>query len=44
MRIRTFPAAVVLASLILGSPAWAELIHLQDGTTIQGDIKRAANG
>jgi tetratricopeptide (TPR) repeat protein len=45
MRIRTLPAAVVLASLlILGSPAGAELIHLHDGTTIQGDIKRAADG
>jgi len=44
MRIRILPAAMVLASFILGSPALAELVHLHDGTTIEGDIKRAADG
>jgi tetratricopeptide (TPR) repeat protein len=44
MRIRILPAAMVLASFLLGSPALAELIHLHDGTTIEGDIKRAADG
>jgi tetratricopeptide (TPR) repeat protein len=44
MRIPTFLAAVVLASPFLGSPARAELIHLHDGTTLEGDIKRAADG
>ena len=45
MRIRTFLAAIVLASPILPFPsARADLIHLHDGTTLSGDIKRAADG
>jgi tetratricopeptide (TPR) repeat protein len=45
MRIRTFLAAVVLASPILPTaPARADFVHLHDGTTLSGDIKRAADG
>jgi tetratricopeptide (TPR) repeat protein len=46
MRIRTFLAAVALASVFVVAPegARADLIHLHDGTTVSGDIKRAADG
>jgi tetratricopeptide (TPR) repeat protein len=46
MRIRSFLAAVALASLSGLAPlaARADLIHLHDGTTLSGDIKKAADG
>jgi tetratricopeptide (TPR) repeat protein len=46
MRIRTFLAAVALMSPVAVAPvaAWADLIHLHDGTTLSGDIKKAADG
>jgi tetratricopeptide (TPR) repeat protein len=46
MRIRTFLAAVALVSPSVLAPlaAWADLIHLHDGTTLSGDIKKAADG
>jgi len=39
MRMKIF-----LAALFLATSAFADVIHLNDGTTLSGDIKRAANG
>lgn len=33
-----------LLALLLAVPALADIIHLNDGTTLQGDIKRTADG
>jgi tetratricopeptide (TPR) repeat protein len=43
MRIHTFLAALIL-SFSAFSTVFAEIIHLNDGTAITGDIKKAADG
>lgn len=35
---------ILLATLFLSSPVLADIIHLNDGSTITGDIKKAADG
>jgi len=35
---------ILLASIFISSPLLADIIHLQDGSTINGDIKKAADG
>ena len=46
MRIRTFLAAMAVACplVVAAGAAWGDLIHLHDGTTLSGDIKKAADG
>jgi tetratricopeptide (TPR) repeat protein len=39
MRLHTLLAVVILAS-----PAWGDIVHLNDGSSISGDIKKAADG
>src|SRR5258706_5415634 len=42
MRVHTF----LLAAVMSVSPAavWADIVHLNDGSSINGDIKKAADG
>jgi tetratricopeptide (TPR) repeat protein len=35
---------ILLATLFLTSPVLADIVHLNDGSTISGDIKKAADG
>jgi tetratricopeptide (TPR) repeat protein len=35
---------ILLAALFLCSPVLADIVHLKDGSTISGDIKKAADG
>src|SRR5258706_2021939 len=45
-RIRAFAMRIqiLLAMMFLTSPLLADMIHLNDGSTINGDIKKAADG
>src|SRR2546421_11772127 len=38
--------SILLAAMFLASPvvAWGDVVHLKDGTSINGDIKKAADG
>src|SRR3954462_4464952 len=41
MRVHTF---LLVAAVLSASPVWADIVHLNDGSTINGEIKKAADG
>ena len=34
----------ILLILLIASPAWADVVHLKDGTSVEGEIKRVSDG
>ena len=34
----------VLSLLLIVTPAWADVVHLKDGTSVEGEIKRVSDG
>ena len=34
----------ILLMLLIASPAWADVVHLKDGTSVEGEIKRVSDG